>query len=197
MFRINTFEIRIPPLRERTEDLPELVRHLLGRLRFQVGVQQEVVSHEALDVLRSHDWPGNVRELANVIEYATILCEQPPIRPDHLPQRFDSPQPRHGSIKMTGPMTLREIEDAGDLCGNRAKRGQQTQSRGRTGREPQDALQQTESGRREREQGGIAATAYALPRNDISAADSADLAGFPRNYAHLRLVVICMAAYGI
>ncbi len=110
MFRINTFEIRLPPLRDRTEDLPELVRHLLARLRFQVAAQQELVSQEALAVLRSHDWPGNVRELANVIEYATILCDQPPILPDHLPQRFDSPRPRHGSIKMTGPMTLREIE---------------------------------------------------------------------------------------
>ena len=45
---------------------------------------------EAIDVLEKHTWPGNVRELANVIEHATILCDEPPITPDHLPQRFAS-----------------------------------------------------------------------------------------------------------
>ncbi len=61
-------------------------------------------------MLQNHVWPGNVRELANVIEYATILCESPPILPEHLPRRFDSRRLRTGSLKLSGPMTLREIE---------------------------------------------------------------------------------------
>ena len=110
MFRINTFEISLPPLRDRTENLPDLVRHLLDRLRFPLGAQQEAVSAEAVGLLQAHVWPGNVRELANVIEYATILCEQAPILPEHLPRRFDARRLRQGTIRMAGPMTLREIE---------------------------------------------------------------------------------------
>ena len=112
MFRINTFEIHIPPLRERTEDISDLTRHLLNRLRFSVSVQEQAISQEALDVLKGHVWPGNVRELANVVEYATILCDAAPILPDHLPRRFDSRQLRGGAatVKMSGPMTLREME---------------------------------------------------------------------------------------
>ncbi len=110
MFRINTFEIQLPPLRSRLEDIPELVRHLLQRLRFPAAQDGQPVSFEALELLQSHVWPGNVRELANVIEYATILCETPPILPDHLPRRFDSRRLRGGALKLTGPMTLREME---------------------------------------------------------------------------------------
>ena len=112
MFRINTFEINIPPLRERIEDIQELSRHLLGRLRFPAASKENTISPEALELLQAHVWPGNVRELANVIEYATILCDAPPILPEHLPQRFDARQLRSTgtTVKMNGPMTLREME---------------------------------------------------------------------------------------
>ena len=112
MFRINTFEINIPPLRERIEDIQELSRHLLGRLRFPAASKEKPISPEALELLQAHVWPGNVRELANVIEYATILCDAPPILPEHLPQRFDARQLRSTgtTVKMNGPMTLREME---------------------------------------------------------------------------------------
>jgi two-component system NtrC family response regulator len=112
MFRINTFEINIPPLRERIEDIQELSRHLLGRLRFPAASKEKPISPEALELLQAHVWPGNVRELANVIEYATILCDAPPILPEHLPQRFDARQLRSPgtTVKMNGPMTLREME---------------------------------------------------------------------------------------
>ena len=109
MFRMNTFEIHLPPLRERIADIPRLARHLL--LRFQPGYRpdDELFSEQALAVLQAHDWPGNVRELANVIEHATILCNQAPIDVSHLPERFGSgatvsPQ------RAFGPLTLREIE---------------------------------------------------------------------------------------
>ena len=64
-------------------------------------------SPEAIDALQSHSWPGNVRELANVIEHATIVCDDPPITPEHLPQRFGA---RSVKLKTIGPMTLRELE---------------------------------------------------------------------------------------
>src|SRR5438094_9338058 len=73
-FRVNTFEIRLPPLRERRPDLPDLARHLLGRAaRRPVEQVAELLSPEAVEVLLEHAWPGNVREMANVMEHAYIL----------------------------------------------------------------------------------------------------------------------------
>ena len=109
MFRINTFEIYLPPLRERVVDIPSLAKQLLQR--FQPGMlpDDELFTQNSLDTLQAYDWPGNVRELANVIEHATILCNQPPIDILHLPERFGSGQ----TVAIPGnfgPLTLREIE---------------------------------------------------------------------------------------
>ena len=87
-FRVNTFEIALPPLRDRLEDIPLLARHLARRRGAAVAAEQPVLSPEALELLRRHSWPGNVRELANVIEHALILCDELPITPEHLPRRF-------------------------------------------------------------------------------------------------------------
>ena len=112
MFRINTFEILIPPLRERMEDIMKLAEHLLQRLRFPGAKQADAIAPLTLDLLKSHHWPGNVRELANVIEYATILCDRAPLLPDHLPRKFggERVQGSTATLKMSGPMTLREME---------------------------------------------------------------------------------------
>ena len=87
-FRINTFEIPLPPLRQRIEDIPLLARHMASRFRPLRGSDEGLFAPETLDMLIAHTWPGNVRELANVIEHAMILCDALPIRPEHLPQRF-------------------------------------------------------------------------------------------------------------
>jgi DNA-binding NtrC family response regulator len=111
-FRINTFEIRLPSLRERLEDIPVLVRHLVSRFRKNLPPDVEVISAEALSELEEHCWPGNVRELANVIEHALILCDRLPIRPEHLPSRFSTRRLRRPEIAAvsTEVRTLREIE---------------------------------------------------------------------------------------
>lgn len=109
MFRINTFEIQLPSLRERVEDIPQLAEHLLRR--FQPNLPNEqLLSQATIDALNGHVWPGNVRELANVMEHATILCKEPPFLPEHLPSRFDARKLRASSTKSMGPMTLRELE---------------------------------------------------------------------------------------
>ena len=87
-FRINTFEILLPPLRERADDILPLARHLLTRKGMRLGSEDELCTPETAAALRQHTWPGNVRELANVVEHAMILCEQAPIRLEHLPRRF-------------------------------------------------------------------------------------------------------------
>jgi DNA-binding NtrC family response regulator len=109
-FRVNTFEVLLPPLRERLGDVRLLARHLAARFGAPGRPDDEVFTPETLRALEQHAWPGNVRELANVIEHAMILCEGQPISPEHLPRRFTSvalPGPR---LKVTAPQTLREME---------------------------------------------------------------------------------------
>jgi len=108
-FRINTFEIHLPPLRDRKQDVPELARHLAARFRRNLPQGQELFNAEALAELSEHTWPGNVRELANVIEHAMILCDRLPIGPEHLPRRFASRQIHRVGPIPTG-LTLRELE---------------------------------------------------------------------------------------
>jgi len=88
LFRINTFEVAIPPLRERLDDLPGLVDHFVRRARPQTPAGMDVVDGEALRMLREHHWPGNVRELANCIEHALVLCDVLPLTPEYLPARL-------------------------------------------------------------------------------------------------------------
>lgn len=107
MYRINPFEINLPPLRERIDDVPDLALHLLSRFR-RGGEAQ--LAPDAIEALRGHIWPGNVRELANVIEHATILCDEGPIHREHLPQHFDSRQLQGAARQRRGVMTLRELE---------------------------------------------------------------------------------------
>ena len=74
-FRINTFEIHLPPLRDRRQDIPDLARHLLARAaRRPIEQVAELLTPEAIDVLLEHEWPGNVREMANVMEHAYIIA---------------------------------------------------------------------------------------------------------------------------
>ncbi len=110
MYRINTFEIELPPLRDRLDDIPELAVHLLGRSRGKNGPGDRLVADDAIAALQSHVWPGNVRELANVIEHATILCDEGPITADHLPAHFDRRELTGSARHHPGPISLRELE---------------------------------------------------------------------------------------
>ena len=74
-YRINVLPIHIPPLRERSDDIPLLVEHFLFQLASKLSEQIQVISLEGMDKLLRHDWPGNVRELRNVVERAAILCD--------------------------------------------------------------------------------------------------------------------------
>jgi two-component system NtrC family response regulator len=94
LFRINTFEVAIPPLRDRVDDLPELVRHFVHQARPQTPPDAVVALPEVFEVLAHHRWPGNVRELANVIEHALVLCDELPLSLEHLPVRLGASLPR-------------------------------------------------------------------------------------------------------
>jgi DNA-binding NtrC family response regulator len=83
-FRLRVLEIRLPPLRERREDLPALAAFLLEKTCKRLGKAVPVLSPEALSAVSTHPWPGNVRELENALERAVILCDSGTIGPDLL-----------------------------------------------------------------------------------------------------------------
>ena len=110
-FRVNTFEIVLPPLRQRVEDIPLLARHLAVRHGAPAGADDEVFAPETLAALEQHTWPGNVRELANAVEHAMILCDNGPIAPEHLPAHVTSHRAARPAWRPApAGQSLREIE---------------------------------------------------------------------------------------
>lgn len=120
LFRINTIEIKLPPLRERNEDLPLLADHFLRRFALKYRKPRLELHRSAIEAILAHSWPGNIRELSNVMERAVVLCKDCGIRASELNLRvleqplrnrnYPSPleddlgcDPRHA--------TLDEIED--------------------------------------------------------------------------------------
>lgn len=95
-YRLNVVCIEMPPLRERREDIPELVEHFLATR--QIGPVRFRVHPDALQALVAYDWPGNVRELANVLERAQILAENHLITLNDLPEALRSPRRDAGVI---------------------------------------------------------------------------------------------------
>jgi two-component system NtrC family response regulator len=86
-YRLNVFDIHLPPLRERREDIPVLVAGFLRELAHGPAGRMVEIGPEAMNALIRYDWPGNARELRNVVERATILCEDDSIRPEDLALR--------------------------------------------------------------------------------------------------------------
>ena len=84
-YRLNVMHVTVPPLRERTNDIPALARHLLARLSSQHGLPSLSITNEALSLLMQHDWPGNVRQLHNVLFRAAVLCDGDFLTPQDFP----------------------------------------------------------------------------------------------------------------
>jgi DNA-binding NtrC family response regulator len=87
-FRISTFPITVPPLRERVEDIPLLVDDLLDELSRAIGLRRPSIDPAALRMLERYHWPGNVRELRNVLERALLLADGTVVLPAHLVLQF-------------------------------------------------------------------------------------------------------------
>ncbi len=113
-FRVNTFEIRLSPLRDRKEDIPLLAKFLVARHIKKGADANTILDDETLRILRTHEWTGNVRELANAIEHAVILSGGGTIQPQHLPMSV-SKRTSQGDkpflvTNFPHPLSLREIE---------------------------------------------------------------------------------------
>jgi two-component system nitrogen regulation response regulator GlnG len=92
-YRLSVVTVHLPPLRERGDDLPDLIAHLWGRFCRQSG-REVALSPEALAVLTRYPWPGNVRELQNVVQSAILQAAGPAVFPDDLPRSVREPGPR-------------------------------------------------------------------------------------------------------
>jgi two-component system nitrogen regulation response regulator GlnG len=90
-YRLGVFTIHLPPLRERAEDLPLLVRHFLRRFSRELGREVQEVAPEALERLRNYDWPGNIRELQSVLKQAILRCHGPVLLADFIPDFRQTP----------------------------------------------------------------------------------------------------------
>ena len=105
LYRLNTVEIQLPPLRERREDIPVLATHFLRRQADRYGKELEGFADEAMQALLRHSWPGNVRELEHAVERAVLLAEGEEIRVDDLGLR----RREEGDVLME-QLTLEEAE---------------------------------------------------------------------------------------
>ncbi|MCP4025299.1 MAG: sigma-54-dependent Fis family transcriptional regulator, partial [Sphingomonas sp.] len=85
-YRLNVVQVTIPPLRERTGDIPALARHLLARIAQQPGLRQLGITDDALALLGRYDWPGNVRQLQNALFRAAVLCDGSALTRADFPQ---------------------------------------------------------------------------------------------------------------
>lgn len=96
-YRLNVISIKLPPLRERQEDIPELAYHFMRRICNDMNKHIDDISPEAMEMLKAHRWPGNLRELNNCIERAVILCNGRKILPEHLGIKSEKQSPSNCS----------------------------------------------------------------------------------------------------
>ena len=107
MYRINTFEVKLPALRDRLDDIPALANHLLVRHRPEAARLPDAIDPQAIKQLQNHSWRGNIRELANVIERSAIINERLPIVSDDLPSLSSV---KIASADSFSGKSLREVE---------------------------------------------------------------------------------------
>ena len=110
-YRINVIPIRIPPLRDRIEDVPLLGGHFLRMYAAKHGKSVHGFTEEALHLMGNYGWPGNVRELENAVERAVVLCRGSQIGADDLPPELRDPQAGHGrQVTFSVGTPLEEVE---------------------------------------------------------------------------------------
>ncbi|HEX8960177.1 MAG TPA: sigma-54 dependent transcriptional regulator [Geobacteraceae bacterium] len=112
-YRLNVVSLHIPPLRERKEDIPPLVRHFLDLFCCREGREIKVMSAEAVEAMKNYDWPGNVRELKNIIERLVIMTPGGTITDQHIPDYIaDKGGREEGGARLDGFRELSSLREA-------------------------------------------------------------------------------------
>ena len=117
-YRLNVVPIRVPPLRERRDDIPLLAQHLMNRVASIHGLAPRVIGEDAMASLQSYDWPGNVRQLRNVVERVLIMAPgeaSQPIRAEMLPQEISSQSPSVLLWEKGGEVMSLPLRDAREI----------------------------------------------------------------------------------
>ncbi|MGE5418202.1 MAG: sigma-54 interaction domain-containing protein [Acidobacteriota bacterium] len=107
-YRINAFQIEIPALRERIEDVPLLCEHFIDNCNYELGTAATSVDSKVLQIFAQHDWPGNVRELRNIMQRACLNAGSNVIQVMHLPPEFAN---KVGDTDVTGVLDLQSVLD--------------------------------------------------------------------------------------
>jgi two-component system, NtrC family, response regulator AtoC len=102
-YRLNVVPVALPPLRERTEDIPLLVGAFIEKYNARLGKNVKGIAEEAIEVLKQHPWPGNIRQLENVIERTLLFCEGERINANDLPEEIRRPTPLPGTLSAPRP----------------------------------------------------------------------------------------------
>jgi two-component system response regulator PilR (NtrC family) len=134
-YRVSVIPIELPPLRERRDDIPELMQHFLSKFAAQSGQVVKSCGEEVMRYLEDYDWPGNVRELENTVERAVALEVSEIIQASRLPERILRYSPTQGSGEFNMPEQgidlenyLRELEKSYLLEALRRTGGNQTRA---------------------------------------------------------------------
>ena len=109
-FRISTIKVKVPPLRERTDDVMLLAEHFLLRYAEKYRKRIRGVSQPAYALLARYDWPGNVRELESVVEHAVLVSQEGQIMPEDLPEQLHAVESTHFRCVIPPYVTMEEIE---------------------------------------------------------------------------------------
>jgi two-component system nitrogen regulation response regulator GlnG len=109
-YRLNVYTIKLPPLRERGEDLPLLVEHFLKRFSRELGKEVHRIAPEALELLRRYSWPGNLRELQSVLKQALLQATGPVLIPEFVPPALRTEGMVASGASLPSPLTVADLE---------------------------------------------------------------------------------------
>ncbi len=110
-YRLDVLNLKLPPLRDRIDDLPVLIAHFREKLSARIGKPAPEISADAFEQFRRYRWPGNVRELENTLEQLFILTDALAILPEHLPEKLRGAAPPDGSYALpAGGVVLEDLE---------------------------------------------------------------------------------------
>jgi transcriptional regulator with PAS, ATPase and Fis domain len=109
-FRVSTIRVKVPPLRERPDDVAPLAERFLQTYAGKYGKRIRAVSPAAFSLLARYDWPGNVRELESVVEHAVLFAREDELRPEDLPEHLLASTAAHTRCVIPPYMTMEEIE---------------------------------------------------------------------------------------